>query len=63
MFANGPQCTKAGSPSRVCTKFGNNASLRRRAIEPAAPRSSAVTGFPVLDSAIIIRPKRARKSA
>ena len=45
MFANGPPCTNAGAPSRVCTRFGASASRSRAAIAPAAPSSRAVTGF------------------
>ena len=56
MLANGPQWTKAGFPSRVCTRLGSIASLSRRAIDPEAPSCSAVTGSPDFDSATIILP-------
>jgi hypothetical protein len=39
------------------TRFGLIASFIRTAIAPAAPRSSAVTGFPSLSEATTIRPK------
>jgi hypothetical protein len=35
MFANGPQWTNAGPPSRVWSRFGLIASFRRAVIEPA----------------------------
>ena len=46
MFANGPQCTNAGWPSSVCTRFGLIVSFSSTAIDPAAPICSAVTGSP-----------------
>ena len=48
MLPNGPQWTRAGVPSRVCIRLGLMASLRMTVIEPATPRSSAVTGVPAL---------------
>ena len=48
MFAKGPQCTNAGCPSRVWTRFGLSVSLSRTAIEPAACSCSAVTGSPLV---------------
>ena len=44
MLANGPPCTNAGAPSRVCTRFGASASRSSAAIAPSAPSSRAVTG-------------------
>ena len=44
MLANGPPCTNAGAPSRVCTRLGASASRSSAAIAPSAPRSRAVTG-------------------
>ena len=58
MFANGPQCTNAGWPSSVCTRFGMIASLSRTAIEPAQPICSAVTGSPERLKATVIAPSR-----
>ena len=46
MFANGPAWTKAGPPSSVWSRFGLMASRSRTVIEPATPRSSAVTAVP-----------------
>ena len=48
MLPNGPQCTSAGVPSRVCMRFGLMASRRMTVIEPATCRSSAVIGVPAL---------------
>ena len=62
MFANGPQCTNAGWPSSVCTRFGMIASLSRTAIEPAQPICSAVTGSPARLYATVIAPSRWRRS-
>ena len=63
MFANGPACTNAGSPSSVWTRFGLIASLSRTAIEPAARSCSAVTGSPSRVEPIVIAPRRARRSS
>ena len=46
MFAKGPQWTKAGWPSRVCTRFGLIVSFNSTVIAPAARSCSAVTGVP-----------------
>ena len=46
MFANGPQWTNASCPSSVWTRFGLIASFSSTVSEPAAWRSSAVTGSP-----------------
>ena len=46
MLANGPQCTIAGAPSLVCTRFGISASFSSTIIGPTAFRSAAVTGWP-----------------
>ena len=46
MFANGPPCRKAGTPSVVCTRFGLIASLSSAAIAPTPLISFAVTGVP-----------------
>ena len=40
MLPNGPPCTSAGPPSRVCTRLGRIASLSSRVIAPAALRSA-----------------------
>ena len=37
MLAKGPPCTKAGSPSVVCTRFGFTAFFNSAVIAPAAP--------------------------
>src|SRR3954470_11384078 len=59
MLANGPQCIRHGWPSSVWMRFGLSASLSSTAIAPAAPRSSAVTGFaPSNECATVIRPDR-----
>ena len=59
----GPQCTNAGWPSSVCTRFGLIASLRSTASEPAARICSAVTGSPSYVCPIVIAPSRSRRSA
>ena len=41
MLANGPQCTIAGAPSVVCTRFGSSASFSSTIIGPTAFRSAA----------------------
>ena len=46
MFANGPQCTSAGCPSIVWTRFGLIASFSSTVIAPAARSCSASTGSP-----------------
>ena len=46
MLANGPQCTIAGAPSPVWTRFGMIASFSSTIIGPTAFRSEAVTGRP-----------------
>ena len=46
MLPNGPVCTSAGVPSRVCMRLGLSASLRMTVIAPPALRSSAVIGWP-----------------
>ena len=46
MFAKGPPCTNAGVPSKVCTKFGFNASFKSAVIAPAALSCPQVTGAP-----------------
>lgn len=49
MLANGPPCTSAGVPPRVCTRFGEIASLSSTAMAPCAPCGpiwEAVTGSP-----------------
>jgi formate--tetrahydrofolate ligase len=45
MLPNGPPCTSAGPPSRVCTRLGRMASLSSSVMAPAALSSAAVTGF------------------
>ena len=62
MFAKGPACTRAGWPSRVCTRFGLIASFKRTAIAPATSSSSAVTGAPSNVVATVIAPSRCRRS-
>ena len=62
MLPNGPQWTNAGPPSRVWSRFGLIASRRSTVIEPATPRSSAVTGEPSARVASTIRPSRSRRS-
>ena len=62
MLAKGPQCTNAGPPSRVWSRFGLIASLSNTAIAPATFRSSAVIAFPSRVVAMTIRPSRARRS-
>ncbi len=47
MLAKGPPWTKAGCPSKVCTRFGIMASTKSAAMEPAAPKSLAQTGPPL----------------
>ena len=56
MLPKGPQCTSAGPPSRVWTRFGRIASLSNRVIAPAAFSSAAVTGFRSRVSPTMIRP-------
>ena len=63
MFANGPQCTIAGVPSVVCTRFGSSASLSRAIIGPVAFSASARTGFPLRSCPITILASRARRSS
>ena len=63
MFAKGPQWTKAGCPSSVCTRLGLIASFSSTASEPAASSCSAVTGSPPYVWPIVIRPSRSRRSA
>ena len=46
MLPNGPACTITGVCSRVCSRFGLNASRMMTAIEPAPFSCSAVTGSP-----------------
>ena len=45
MLPKGPPCTKAGLCSRVWTRLGLMASLRRAAMAPFTFRSAMVTGF------------------
>ena len=63
IFANGPQCTSAGVPSVVCTRFGSIASLSSAIIGPVAPSSRARTGSPARFAPMTIRPSRSRRSS
>ena len=62
MLANGPPCTSAGVPSRLCTRFGIRASRSSAAIAPSAFRSRAVTAAPPWPVPTMIRPSRACRS-
>ena len=62
MLANGPQWTKAGWPSSVCTRFGLIVSFSSTVIAPAARSCSAVTGSPSNVEPTVIAPRRARRS-
>jgi hypothetical protein len=62
MFANGPACTNTGVPSNVCINVGLIASFINTVSAPPTPRSSAVTGFPSLEFATTIFPRRSRMS-
>ncbi len=62
MFPKGPPCTKAGTPSVVCTRLGRMASCRREAMAPVAFRLPAVTGLPSRSKPTRIRPSRAFRS-
>ena len=63
IFANGPPWMNAGSPSRVWTRFGKNASRKSKLIAPAASISSALTGVPSTLCPITISPSLLLKSA
>ena len=63
MLAKGPQCTIAGRPSSVWTRFGLIVSASRAAIEPAAPSPSAVTGSPSNVDPTVMAPRRSRRSS
>ena len=63
MLANGPPCTNAGEPSKVCTRLGASASFNSTDIAPSALTSEAVTFLPSRVCATIILPRRACKSA
>mmetsp|Transcript_32072 Transcript_32072/g.81723 ORF Transcript_32072/g.81723 Transcript_32072/m.81723 type:complete len:220 (+) Transcript_32072:422-1081(+) len=63
MLAKGPQCTRAGVPSRVCMVVGMRASISSTQRAPVMPKSSAVRGSPEREKHAIIRPRRARRSA
>ena len=64
MLAKGPPWTRAGEPSRVCTRFGASASRSSAAMAPSAWRSRAVTMRPPSRAwPTMIRPSRACRSA
>ena len=63
MLANGPPWTKAGLPSRLCTRFGCKASQSNAVSAPSAPKSPAVTGAPPCERATTMRAKRFSRSA
>jgi hypothetical protein len=62
MFANGPPCTNAGTPSTVCTRFGLTASLSSAAIAPTTPVSEANTGEPSVRKPTTMRASRCLRS-
>ena len=58
MLANGPQCTIAGAPSVVCTRFGISASLSSTIIGPTAFRSVDLESpYGVADGETSMRPR------
>ena len=62
MLANGPAWTMTGVPSSVCMSVGMRASFISTVSAPPAPRSSAVTASPDLESPTTILPSRSRRS-
>ena len=57
ILANGPPCTNAGFPSRVCTRFGLIASFKRAVIAPSACKSLAVIRLPDASKPTVMLPK------
>src|SRR5206468_3421754 len=62
MLPNGPQCTRAGPPSSVWTRFGLIASLSSSVMAPCALRSLARTALLSPRSATIMRARRVSRS-
>ena len=63
MLANGPPCTKAGTPSMDCTKFGSMASFRSAIRAPVAPNSLQVYAEPSRLRPTTKRSRRVRRSS
>ena len=63
MLAKGPPWTKAGVPSKVCTRFGLRASRSSTVSAPATFSSPAAMNVPSARSPTIIRARRALRSA
>mmetsp|Transcript_48822 Transcript_48822/g.99692 ORF Transcript_48822/g.99692 Transcript_48822/m.99692 type:complete len:253 (+) Transcript_48822:129-887(+) len=62
MFAKGPACTNTGVCSTVCMQVGMIASFISTQRAPPTPRSSAVTGRPLLSMPMTMLPSLARMS-
>mmetsp|Transcript_21328 Transcript_21328/g.52672 ORF Transcript_21328/g.52672 Transcript_21328/m.52672 type:complete len:252 (-) Transcript_21328:559-1314(-) len=63
MLAKGPACTSVAVPSRVCISVGRIESCISTVSAPPKPRSSAVTGSPLVSVATTMAPRRSRMSA
>ena len=63
MFANGPPCRNAGTPSMLCTRFGIKASRSNAMSAPVTRNSFAKTGSPSGVKPVTMRSSRARRSA